>query len=113
MKNEPELTVTGEEDYFEVDEPFSLVTVKPPPMSGLLCVVPSPKGDELVDPSWCDEPTRIMSREEIRCLLRQAGPHTHETLRSMVAVTPPSSRREPEEMVTVVGAEPAARGQDG
>jgi hypothetical protein len=89
-----------------LDDPFAPPETPPFELSVLSCsnlqmVVPGPRGDELVDPSWCDEPTRIMSAEEIRSLLVQAGPHTHETQRSMTAVMPPSSRRrEPEEMVS-------------
>jgi len=102
-----------------LDQPFDLPPPTPPfelvvmSSSNLQMVVSGPQGDELVDPSWCDEPTKIMSAEEIRSLLRQAGLHTHETLRSMMAVTPPSSRREPEEMVSMVGEQATVPGTGG
>lgn len=42
-------------------------------------LVPSPLGDEIVEPQDCDEPTRIMTLEQSQALLDACNPHRHET----------------------------------
>lgn len=41
---------------------------------------PTPRGIELVMGNECEEPTRVMSAQELKLLLEQAGPHTHHTV---------------------------------
>lgn len=85
----------------ELDEPF-LASVPP-----LGLAVPTPTGDELVDPRDCEEPTRVMTREELDRLLNL---DRHPTVRSMQAVDPrPSSRPCPEVEVVDLSAEPGRR----
>lgn len=86
----------------ELDEPFPETPPLPlstPPLDHW-AIVSTPKGEEIVEKSWTDEPTRVMTKEEIDALL---SIHTRPTLRSMEAVMPPSSRPPPESQVTVVG----------
>lgn len=49
---------------FELDEP--LVDDAPPRSAA---AVPTPVGDELVDPLDCEEPTWVMTSDELRPLL--------------------------------------------
>jgi hypothetical protein len=85
----------------ELDAPFDSAR---PPSLHLERAVGTPTGDELVDEAWCEEPTRVMQREELdrlleqerlRLRLTQQQLHTRPTVRSMQAVYPPSSRPEP------------------
>lgn len=90
-----------------VDEPFSeelpfplsQQQLKRSPSVTMLCVVPCPRGDKLVDPSWLEEETVIMSREQLEYLL---GVDRRPTVRSMQAVMPPSSRPDPASLVSVL-----------
>lgn len=91
----------------EIDEPFELsstdleefrpATLLPPKLN-------TPGGrEELVDPSWLEEQTVIMSRDELENLLQgeklvrelTQSLHTRPTVRSMQAVMPPSQRPDP------------------
>lgn len=103
----PELTI---DEPFELS-PEDLVEVSAelkwsvPPEA---FVAVGPHGNELVDPSWCSEPTRIMSKEQTQALLEEVresqrleqhllqGIHTRPTVRSMQAVSMPPSRPTPE-----------------
>lgn len=87
----------------ELDEPF-LASVPPKSM----VAVPTPAGNEIVDPRDCEEPTRVMTREELDRLLDL---DRRPTVRSMQAVYPPSSRPEPVVEVVDLSAEPGRRVQ--
>lgn len=99
----------------ELDEPdfvpFDLPKGKPSIMPSVL--VTTPMGNEIVDPSWCDEPTRMLSIDEVLLLVREtekialaerlvSGLHTRPTVRSMVAVNMPPSSRRAEPVVEIV-----------
>lgn len=77
-------------DNWDTDEPFHsepdpFPTVKSE-YDNLHCVVPSPLGEELVTLMDCDEPTRIMSREQVLKLMEESSPYRHATVAAMPAV---------------------------
>lgn len=121
--SDPELTITAldatelDSSDLELDDPFVELSWSTPPAKSPTLIpvrMNTPNGDELCDPSWCEEPTRVMSKEETDRLLEQVresqrleqlfsqGIHTRPTVRSMQAVSMPPSRPVPE--VTVVEA---------
>lgn len=77
----------------KLDDPFSEEERVPPeegiPVLNLNCVVPSPLGDELVDPKDCEHPTRRMDADEIKRMLKECNPQQAKTIRAMKAVIPP------------------------
>jgi len=108
MNQEPQLTI---DEPFELsssdleEEPLAidlLPSRRTVPPGSLNMTVAGPNGNELVDLSWCNEPTRIMSKEQTQALLEEVresqrleqhlmqGIHTRPTVRSMQAVVPPS-----------------------
>lgn len=98
------------DDPFQ-DVPFQLSQQPKRAISTMMqCVVPCPRGEELVDPSWLEEATVVMSRQQLEDLLLKesllANLHTRPTQRSMQAVAVASSRPPPESLVTVLGEEP-------
>ena len=120
MRQEPELTIDepfelsssdlelAEEDALPIELLPSRRTV--PPVSALNYTVAGPRGNELVDPAWCEEQTVVMSADQLNQILEQErltqelvkNLHTRPTVRSMQAVVPPS-RPCPE--VTVVDSQ--------
>lgn len=97
----PELTIDEPFELSEADlvEVASDLKWSVPPAA---FVAVGPNGNELVDPTWCSEPTRIMSPEQTQALLEEVREsqrleqhllqdiHTRPTVRSMQAVVPPS-----------------------
>lgn len=55
------------QEPFEDDVPTDVKTMTQTTLHPL--VVPTPKGGELVDPSWCDAPTRVQTDWECEALL--------------------------------------------
>lgn len=76
----------------KLDDPFSDEEHVPSKegiaVLNLNCVVPSPLGDELVDPKDCEHPTRMMDADEIKRMLKECNPQQAKTIREMPAVRP-------------------------
>lgn len=117
----PELTI---DEPFELeDEDLMLVeelswSAPPRPPTLIPGRFNTPGGNELVDPLWCEEPTLVMSADQSKELLELVaqqveeerlaqhlvqGIHTRPTVRSMEAVSMPSSRPVPPVEVVEVG----------
>lgn len=104
----------SKENLNTLDDPFQKgafpLSRRRPQSVTMQCVVPCPRGEELVDPSWLEEATVVMSRQQLEVLLLKetllANLHTRPTQRSMQAVVPPSNRPPPESQVSVLGEEP-------
>lgn len=108
----PELTIDEPFDLDEADLIEEDLNWSAPPKPPTL--IPgrfnTPGGNELVDPLWCEEPTLVMSADQSKELLQLVaeqveeerlarhllqGIHTRPTVRSMEAVSMPSSRPVP------------------
>lgn len=78
----------------KLDEPCEPPRTQRPVFNGitvddLFCVVPTPKGDELVDVKDCEHPTRRMSLDEIGLALKECNPMSAKTVLAMKAVRVP------------------------
>ena len=53
------------------------------------CLVPMPRGEELVSVDWCTRPTQQLNSNEIQRLLGEVDPKRYATVRAIPAVRMP------------------------
>lgn len=89
----------NEEERDKLDQEFALA------LQNLPATVHTPIGKELVDVSWCEEPTKVYARGELDDLLKEAAPkskHSTPTLPEIPGIVLPKKNSRPELDVSAI-----------